>query len=446
MNYRIQSITVEGLFGMFDHHIPLNQKERITIVYGVNGIGKTMIMRMVDHLFKGEFSQLRQLPECKLSIQLNEGCFIRVRRGYRKIEIHYKSIEDENKVEFSVVQISNKKRGEILGHITRHYPNWRVIGMNVYDRENDKTYSIDEIVSELPRMLPTGIFIEIEDDNLQNLLNSVHVYFIPTQRLQVSNLPYLNPNNFLIGGGKIVYDTKMDAVDHYSREISKLIQEKGKEYSQKSRELESSLGKRLLEKQIKTDYTIEALHEEIQHLDKTRAELKRVGLLSENGKLNFNKGADEISRGIMSANVEDMKIKLKVFDDDDIYKKLNLFLEILNRQLHFKQISISGEEGFILTNDNGEVIQVKDLSSGEQHELVLLYQLLFEVPENALVMIDEPEISHHIVWQKDFVEDMEEIIKLRNFDFYVNTHSPSIVNGNWDMTIPLQSKEMEEAH
>jgi len=441
MNYRIQEITVEGLFGMFDHHIPLNQKERITIVYGVNGIGKTMIMRMVDHLFKGEFGQLRLLPFKLLSIQLSEGCFINVEKVEQKLIVHYKSNKVENKLELGTPQISDKKRAQIFGLLTDRFSNWRVIGTNIYDRENDKTYTLEQFLYYYPHLLPPKMSINIEDDSLEKLILAIDIYFITTQRLSLAKTHLTDA--LLSGEKKFMNDIETDAVDYFSWKISRLIQEKDKEYGQKSKELESSLGERLLKKQIKTDYTIEALHEEIQHLDKKRAELKRVGLLRENGKLNFNRGADEISRGIMSANIEDMKIKLKVFDNDDVYKKLNLFLEIFNKRLSFKQISIS-KDGFVFTNNNGEKIESKDLSLGEQHEVILLYQLLFEVPENALVMIDEPEISHHIMWQKSFVEDMLEIIKLRNFDVYVNTHSPSIVNGNWDMTISLREEELVE--
>ena len=40
---RITKISVKGLFGMFDHEIPLNQESRITIVHGPNGVGKTVL-------------------------------------------------------------------------------------------------------------------------------------------------------------------------------------------------------------------------------------------------------------------------------------------------------------------------------------------------------------------------------------------------------------------
>ena len=40
---RITKISVKGLFGMFDHEIPLNQESRITIIHGPNGVGKTVL-------------------------------------------------------------------------------------------------------------------------------------------------------------------------------------------------------------------------------------------------------------------------------------------------------------------------------------------------------------------------------------------------------------------
>ena len=104
--------------------------------------------------------------------------------------------------------------------------------------------------------------------------------------------------------------------------------------------------------------------------------------------------------------------------------------------MSFKKISLS-ENGFTFTKDKGKILNANDLSSGEQHELVLLYLLLFKIPENSLILIDEPEISLHITWQKAFLDDMKDIIKLRNFDIVVATHSPAIINGNWDLTIKL---------
>jgi predicted ATP-binding protein involved in virulence len=47
---RIKQISVTKLFGIFDHVIPLNLDERITIIHGINGVGKTSILRLINAL------------------------------------------------------------------------------------------------------------------------------------------------------------------------------------------------------------------------------------------------------------------------------------------------------------------------------------------------------------------------------------------------------------
>jgi len=47
---RISSIRVEGLFDQFDHQVDLKLDDRVTILHGPNGVGKTMLLRMVNDL------------------------------------------------------------------------------------------------------------------------------------------------------------------------------------------------------------------------------------------------------------------------------------------------------------------------------------------------------------------------------------------------------------
>ena len=48
---RIKQIKIDGLFGMFNHTINLH-RDGLTIIYGENGIGKTMIFKLIKDLFK----------------------------------------------------------------------------------------------------------------------------------------------------------------------------------------------------------------------------------------------------------------------------------------------------------------------------------------------------------------------------------------------------------
>ncbi|MEM7182581.1 MAG: AAA family ATPase, partial [Spirochaetota bacterium] len=224
------------------------------------------------------------------------------------------------------------------------------------------------------------------------------------------------------------------------------IRNKHLEYSKRSEELELSLNKRLINKEIQAFASIEQLKKENQLLEQKRKELKSVGLF-ENVKeeiFHIEDDIGELTQAVLSVNLQNAKAKLDIFND--IYQKLKVFLDILNnKRLSYKTMSIHPEQGFVFQNSNGTTLDVAELSSGEQHEIVLLYELLFKIPEESLVLIDEPEISLHVVWQKEFLEDMKEIIKLRNFDILIATHSPQIINGNWDLTVELKGEKATSA-
>jgi len=104
-------------------------------------------------------------------------------------------------------------------------------------------------------------------------------------------------------------------------------------------------------------------------------------------------------------------------------------------------MNISKEKGFDFIAHDGSPLSTTDLSSGEQHELVLMYELLFNVKPNSLIMIDEPELSLHVAWQMQFLDDLQSIIALSEFDILLATHSPQIINKRWDLTVELQGPD-----
>ena len=62
----------------------------------------------------------------------------------------------------------------------------------------------------------------------------------------------------------------------------------------------------------------------------------------------------------------------------------------------------------------------------------------FRIPDNSLILIDEPELSLHVAWQAQFLKDLETMATLSNFHAILATHSPEIIGDRWDLTITLQ--------
>src|SRR5207249_7607395 len=76
----IRKISVKKLFGVFDHEIPMNLQERITIVHGPNGFGKTVLLRFINAIFHGNYGVLRRIPYDTFRIDFDDGAFLSIKQ------------------------------------------------------------------------------------------------------------------------------------------------------------------------------------------------------------------------------------------------------------------------------------------------------------------------------------------------------------------------------
>jgi predicted ATP-binding protein involved in virulence len=148
---------------------------------------------------------------------------------------------------------------------------------------------------------------------------------------------------------------------------------------------------------------------------------------------------DENARHVLWHYLNDVQEKFKVFNS--LLNRVELFKEIINTRLLYKDFAIDKETGFVFKGEHGGLVPLRTLSSGEQHELVLSYELLFRVKEGSLILIDEPELSLHVTWQHKFLEDITRISEMADLDFIVATHSPSIIHKQSHLMVQLGGHE-----
>jgi predicted ATP-binding protein involved in virulence len=231
------------------------------------------------------------------------------------------------------------------------------------------------------------------------------------------------------------------AIIEYSEELAELIQEKLTQYASLSQLLDRNFPLKLVEEVKTLKLKKEKIIQDISDLEEKRTRLINVGLLDKAQEINFKKlltEDKEIDRSldVLGVYLDDVKQKLAIFDD--LADKIELLLKIINNKFIYKQMSVSKNTGFVLKNSSGDELKPYNLSSGEQHELIILYELLFKIKENSLILIDEPEISLHVVWQQQFLRDLNEIIKLAKLNILIATHSPQIIHDRWDLTLQLK--------
>ena len=177
----------------------------------------------------------------------------------------------------------------------------------------------------------------------------------------------------------------------------------------------------------------------MEKLTKKTENYKTIGILDKTTAHPFDIGSlgdlDDTQASAMSLYVQDTEQKLEVLDD--LANRTRHLLDSVNGKFRHKKIRIDREEGLVAQGEKDQNLPLHSLSSGEQHELVLHYDLLFKTLPDTVVLIDEPEISLHVAWQKKFLPDLGEIVRISGFDAVVATHSPYIVGDRDDLMVGL---------
>ena len=149
---------------------------------------------------------------------------------------------------------------------------------------------------------------------------------------------------------------------------------------------------------------------------------------------------DEVMRKVMSNAIYDEENKfllylltrlIDIYNSYEAYDQgIKSFVEVCNSYLREKQFTYN-EADLILDLELTakaeliqEVIDLDILSSGEK-QLIALFATIYLDPQNHfIVLIDEPELSLSIYWQRKLLPD---VVKSPNCDFlFAVTHSPFI--------------------
>jgi predicted ATP-binding protein involved in virulence len=396
---KLISIKIKGLFEIFDYDIAFPQEENALIITGPNGFGKTMILNIIFNLFEGEISFFDTLPFSFVALSFSGGLAVEI----KKLDIF-------NDVENSSTGITFFENGVKIGEFRS-----KIAGLVSALRK-----SVDISNNKIPERLDS----KVKNDamNMPIQFEELRVHIVREQRLL----------SLVKGQNAFTNDKVIESIKIHAATLMKLLALYDDDYSNINQSLDGSYPMRLRsETQILTKEEYQARYSKIKEKQIKLANYDLYEL-----KIDDMLYSAEDAKAL-SVYLKDLEKKLSVFDE--LLQKLDIFTEILNeRRFTFKKIRINREKGFFFESITGKELELSQLSSGEQHEIILLYELIFNVDENTLVLIDEPEISLHISWQKEFLADLLRIIALQKMQVIVATHSPAIVNGRWDLTYNLE--------
>lgn len=386
---KITQIKVERLYGLHDYKIDFVKEESLKIIHAPNGYGKTTVLQLVQNILNGQLEAIKKIPFNRFSITFDEGEMI--------ITVQ----KTEEKVCYIIEEAENKISYEIEG-------------------DNGLNSLLEQTLNEIQKVMP--------------------IYLIDANRLW-SERRKNQENNSKMASICMTSTVITPTVMEYARELGEWMREALAQSNYYGQELDRSFPIRLAERlkeQEKNYLSEEAINQALKDLEQKRRKLEQVGLYS---RLRLDEVAkfealDEQMKIILTLYIEDSQEKIKMIES--LATKIDLLCNLINKRFSYKVMEVNMKEGFLFRVPTNEVLKADKLSSGEQNELILMFQLLFKCPAEAMILMDEPEISLHIAWQQSFLEDMETIAQLSKIRMMIATHSPDIINGRWDLTTGLE--------
>ncbi|MGH9751597.1 MAG: AAA family ATPase [Blastocatellia bacterium] len=423
---RVKEISVKKLFGVFNHSVPLNLEERITIIHGPNGYGKTIMLRMLDGFFNSRYAAWQTTPFEEFRIDFEDESYVRILPFKNSddpiIDVYFVKPGADEKVDQASVLLLQHPAESAPDDYTTEFSTEQ----ENYERRMDRSGIFSEKIRQSRKSEPEW---------LSKLRKSVNIHFVRADRLLKRKVRKQQPTRAMPPDDWPNFEL---TVDRYAKELTEVIQATLAEYGEVSQSLDRTFPARVIKEPPAPSLSGHELQQKLRSLEEKRAYFVSAGLLDSDDAVDgqLHQDIDDRTKSVLSVYVSDTEKKLGVLDK--LAAKIDLLKRVINQRFLYKKMSIGREKGLSFTTPKDRPLPAARLSSGEQHELVLLYELLFKVEPDSLILIDEPELSLHIAWQERFLKDLQEIIKLTPMDFLIATHSPDIISDRWDLTVDLK--------
>lgn len=452
MIMKLVSLAVHKLYGCFDYTVQFN--DDVTFLYGMNGCGKTTILNITEAIITG---QLYKLFDYK----------------FDTIKLKYeKNGSEKNAREIAIVLQKDSMK------IFFNHENFVLKFVDFSDELHSPDRSSREIAQIYFNRYP---FLE----SIKRTFNYVYLplnraaasyddddgYYIMRRYRSISSFDSDAKFNF---GTRDLSMLQIESLIHinYTR-INSAI-------SKINDDFRNSILKSLLEidRVCDVDTVIKSIIEKrnsVPSLRQTQSAylkmLKDLNLLSSEEEdhynqffTNFIKEFSEYQRKNFNGFPFDLILKFQEISKiDDLLtiaesmenkkalarKPIETFLTTINSFIgnseDEKTIKIdSMGQVYFTTKYSKDHISIQCLSSGEKQLLTFFSNLIFNVKNNSsgIFVVDEPELSLHLLWQKDFVDKTLEINK--NIQLIFATHAPEIVGKRRNKMYKLEKRYVGE--
>lgn len=447
----IKSISVKKLFGYFNYELEnpeCKDIQDLIILYGDNGSGKTTILRLIFNLLSskdksGHKTEIANIKFEEVNIQLNNNAVISAVRKNSLI----------GGFEFKLY--SEKKNVSVF------------LNAQEEDLINDSQYSIQLDDDSEENKLYTDILLYLQSIRLDIFyLSDIRKGYdtsskIPTtanDKIKAYNNEILRQKLILdLSGSKVTKEE--DKTTLAIKSLENWIQSKALKASDTGEKKTSEIYIEIINNIINaiSDKKVDEISKRLQTLNKDILRLKtkskefsQFGLVTntnynqiEDLLINIESDKQDIVCNILEPYIRAQKAKLKELSD--IQKLLDVFITNLNNYFNNKKMVFILRDGFSLKQEKtGEDIDFDHLSSGEKQLILLFCNVILASTNAAIFIIDEPELSLNIKWQRKLLDTLINLASHGHVQFIIATHSIELLTKHANNVVKLENRELQE--
>ncbi|WP_214803302.1 AAA family ATPase [Exiguobacterium sp. ERU656] len=431
----LKEIKIYGLFGI--HNFYYNFESSVNIFIAENGFGKTTILNIIVAALNKNIFKLHSLP-------------------FEKVEIVYKNIKKDRFIYDKSSDLNNSHSLESIHQIntlSRLIDNVRVRAPRKYKTSIDGVLNIESKKINYPMLIKyLGEMKKIEH---RNLLNK-HINNLETFLMEISGSNHLDtPENILYFPTYRRVESELTDILNEDLELKSLNEidfSKNIQFGLNDvQNLLDNLSQKLkddainLYSQMNGAILDTLLRDEIKKIispNKQRINIKDlkviIGRIGENKIRETKKLYNFIEKKHQMVNENITLTESQIFLDYYLNKLLDIYemqKPIENRIIDFVNVCnkyLVNKSFFydpVLTlvnvkNEVGDIIELSMLSSGEKQLISIFAQVYLLPREKFIFIIDEPELSLSLKWQRQFLVDVYES---NNISLLISTtHSPFI--------------------
>lgn len=469
-DYPIEYFRMTGVHGYKD--ITMSMKNKTTIFVSENGAGKTTILNAIRLLLEQDFVNLMRIDFKSIFIKLS---------GHNEIEIKN---ERDSLISPSKIKSFLNERLSLNDSFWNGHDTSKFAKILINSKHNE--YYDDALISDLynsvkfPKDYVNHFLKELKEDIVNNIkskekrnfnihlskddpfiiaaegLRNVDVIFLPTyRRVEKSfetssrNEREMNPRLF---GRRRGFKLQRDGISYGLNDVEYALKELTLDIERTSNLGYRSLSAKMLEDLIKYGDgdrivkhenvlpSIEDLERFLNRVENTgttsrerrTSEIKKDSLINSLKKL-YNK---DTIKDIKYLSYFLAQLNSVIQETKEQESKIEKFVAVCDKYLSSagdsKSLTFDPQSLEVIVKDNhtGDRISLNDLSSGEKQVISLMATIYLNDNTPKIILIDEPELSLSIEWQRMILPDLnagENVLQV-----IAITHSPFIFDNELD--------------